>query len=50
MIETDGWRKHEREQIRARLALTYGERLRWLEQTKRFARVALGAARRAVKR
>jgi predicted flap endonuclease-1-like 5' DNA nuclease len=43
----DGWRKGEREQIRARLSLTHAERLRWLEQAKRFARSALGAARRA---
>ncbi len=43
----DGWALHEREQLRARLAMTYAERLRWLEQMKRFTRVALGAARRA---
>jgi len=46
MTERDGWQEHEREQIRARLALTYAERLRWLEQAKRFVRSALGAARR----
>jgi hypothetical protein len=40
------WEIHEREQMRARLALDYSERLRWLEQMKRFTRVALGAARR----
>lgn len=42
--DQDGWRTHEREQLRARLALTYAERLAWLEQAKRFARSAVGAA------
>jgi hypothetical protein len=41
---TDGWQLHERDQMRARLALSYSERLRWLEQAKRFTRSALGAA------
>jgi hypothetical protein len=41
---TDGWQLHEREQMRARLALSYAERLRCLEQAKQFARSALGAA------
>jgi hypothetical protein len=40
----DPWQDHEREQRRSRLALTYEERLRWLEQAKRFARAALEAA------
>jgi hypothetical protein len=40
-----GWDQHEREQRRARLALSHRERLAWLEQAKAFARVALGAAR-----
>jgi hypothetical protein len=42
-----GWEDHERQQRRAWLALTYAERLRWLEDAKRFTAVALGAARRA---
>lgn len=48
----DAWRAHELEQRRAHLALTYEERLRWLEQAKRFARAALEAAqkRRAVRK
>jgi hypothetical protein len=48
--ETDGWKIHEGEQRRARLAMTYAERLRWLEQMKRFARAALGAARPSASR
>lgn len=42
-----GWEEHERQQRRAWLALTYAERLRWLEDAKRFTAVALGAARRS---
>jgi hypothetical protein len=41
-----GFEAHRREQRRAWLRLTYRERLRWLEQAKRFAARALGAARR----
>jgi hypothetical protein len=43
--EDDGWTKHAREQLHARLAMTYAERLRWLEQMTRFTQAALGAAR-----
>lgn len=43
--ETVAWEKHERAQRRARLTLTYRERLAWLEQAKAFAKTALGAAR-----
>jgi hypothetical protein len=41
-----GWRTHEAEQRRARLKLTPLERLLWLEDARRFATLALGAARR----
>jgi hypothetical protein len=41
-----GWDRHAAEQRRAWLRLTYAERLRWLEEAKRFHGVALGAARR----
>ena len=41
---SNGWENHERDQLRARLALSYAERLRWLEQAKRFAQSAIGAA------
>lgn len=41
-----GWEIHVEEQRRRWLRLTYAERLRWLEQAKRFHAVALGAARR----
>jgi hypothetical protein len=41
-----GFEAHRREQRRAWLRLTYRERLAWLEQAKRFAARALGAARR----
>lgn len=37
--------EHERAQRRARLALTYRERLAWLEQAKAFAAKAQGAVR-----
>jgi hypothetical protein len=40
-----GFEAHRREQRRAWLRLTYLERLRWLDQAKRFAARALGAAR-----
>jgi hypothetical protein len=42
----DGWARHADEQRRAWLRLTPEERLRWLEQAKRFCHEALGAARR----
>lgn len=45
-----GWETHAIEQRRAWLALSYGERLRWLEDAKRFYVLALGAARRKQKR
>jgi hypothetical protein len=41
-----GWRAHEVEQRRARLKLTPLQRLLWLEDARRFATLALGAARR----
>jgi hypothetical protein len=41
-----GWELHREEQRRAWLQLSYAERLRWLEQAKRFARLALDAARK----
>jgi hypothetical protein len=37
---------HREEQRRAWLQLSYAERLRWLDEAKRFARAALTAARR----
>jgi hypothetical protein len=40
-----GWELHVVEQRRHWLRLSYEERLRWLEQAKRFHAVALGAAR-----
>ena len=42
----EGWADHEAQQRRAWLALTYVQRLRWLEDAKRFYAIALGAARR----
>ena len=42
----DGWVVHATEQRRAWLALSYAQRLRWLEDAKRFCALALGAARR----
>jgi hypothetical protein len=41
-----GWEQHREAQRRAWLRLSYAERLRWLEQAKRFARLALASARR----
>jgi hypothetical protein len=46
MTERSGWEQHREEQRRAWLRLSYAERLRWLENAKRFARLALEAARR----
>ena len=46
MTERSGWEQHRKEQRRAWLRLSYAERLRWLENAKRFARLALEAARR----
>lgn len=42
----DGWERHQAEQRRAWLKLTPLERLLWLEDAKRFAAMALGAARK----
>jgi hypothetical protein len=41
----DAWTLHEAEQRRAWLRLTHEERFRWLIQAKRFAAIALAAAR-----
>lgn len=41
-----GFALHEEEQRRAWLALSYRERLLWLEEAKRFAARALAAAAR----
>jgi hypothetical protein len=41
-----GWAQHREEQRRAWLRLSYAERLRWLEQAKRFVALAKGAATR----
>lgn len=41
----DGWRTHEAEQLRAWMRMSCLERLRWLDQAKRFAALALEAAR-----
>ena len=46
MNERSGWEQHREEQRRAWLRLSHAERLRWLEQAKRFARLALEAARK----
>ena len=40
----DGWRTHEAEQLRAWMRTSCLERLRWLDQAKRFAALALEAA------
>ena len=45
MAERTGWELHREEQRRAWLELSHAERLRWLEEAKRFARKALDAAR-----
>jgi hypothetical protein len=42
----DGWRTHEAEQLRAWMRLSFLERLRWLDQAKRFAALAVEAARK----
>ena len=49
-MKAKGWDAHAIEQRRAWLALSYAERLRWLEDAKHFYAVALGAARRSRKR
>jgi len=46
MDERAGWEQHREAQRRAWLRLTHAERLRWLEQAKRFARLAMKAARK----
>lgn len=43
---SDPWLRHKEEQRAAWRRLSYAERLRWLEQAKRFCWEALGAARR----
>lgn len=42
----NGWRTHEAEQLRAWMSMSCLERLRWLDQAKRFAALALEAARK----
>lgn len=42
-----GFALHREAQRRAWLALSHRERLAWLEEAKRFAALALGAARRS---
>jgi hypothetical protein len=49
MADSSGWQRHAEEQRRAWLRLSFAERLRWLEQAKRFQQVALGAARKAAR-
>ncbi len=44
--EDSRWQQHREAQRRAWLRLGYAERLRWLEQAKRFARTALEAAKK----
>jgi hypothetical protein len=44
------WADHQTQQRRAWLALTYVQRLRWLEDAKRFYAIALGAATRERRR
>ncbi len=46
LTERSGWEQHRAEQRRAWLSLSHAERLRWLENAKRFAKAALEAARR----
>jgi hypothetical protein len=46
VAEQSGWEQHREAQRRAWLRLSYAERLRWLEEAKRFAKVALEAARK----
>jgi hypothetical protein len=45
VAEEEGFAQHRESQRRAWLRLTHAERLRWLEQAKRFAKLALEAAR-----
>jgi len=40
----DPWQKHNDDQARAWLLLTYSQRFQWLEQAKSFAQLALAAA------
>jgi hypothetical protein len=49
-VKEDAFDAHRREQRRAWLRLTHRQRLEWLEQTKRFAALALEAARKRVER
>jgi hypothetical protein len=42
----EAWERRRREQVRAWLHRSYGERLAWLEQAKRFAATAMQAARK----
>jgi hypothetical protein len=41
-----GWERHRGAQRRAWLRLSYAERLRWLDQAKRFASRAVASARK----
>ena len=43
-LKPDGWRMHEAEQLRAWMRTSCLDRLRWLDQAKRFAALALEAA------
>jgi hypothetical protein len=46
--QLDGWERHQAEQRRAWLRLSYAERLAWLEQAKAFvASARAGAAARS---
>jgi hypothetical protein len=46
VTEGSGWEEHRESQRRAWLRLSYAERLRWLDQAKRFATRAIDGARR----
>jgi hypothetical protein len=40
----DGWSRHDRDQARIWRSLSYLERLHWLEDAKRFTKLALDCA------
>jgi hypothetical protein len=40
------WKAHQREQRLAWLKLNYAERIRWLDQAKQFAVIAVDAAKK----
>lgn len=46
MSELSGWEQHRESQRRSWLRLSYAERLRWLEDAKRFVKAAMEAARK----